>query len=267
MMDSVEEYFKILPPGYKFCSKEDELIRSKEDELIRDYLKPKVFNEPLPPNPITDDRSRLIVEANMMYSVEEYFKILRPGYKFCSKEDELIRDYLKPKVFNEHLPPNPITNDRSRLIVGANMKDSVEEYFKILPPGYKLCPNDAMVFNEPLPPYPNINDKKYISINLGIFQVIRDDKQVKDAVNTIIGFKKSLVFYNGKPGHVNKTKWIMHEYTINDPPPNKTGENDMTLDDLILCRIYKKIDKGKTCTQDDQQPMKMIGPVDDKMEL
>lgn len=44
--DDEDDYFESLPPGYRFCP--------KDDELIRDYLKPKVFNRPLPQNQIID---------------------------------------------------------------------------------------------------------------------------------------------------------------------------------------------------------------------
>lgn len=44
---------------------------------------------------------------------------------------------------------------------------------------------------------------------------------------SIVGKKKSLVFYLGKPPSGNKTDWIMHEYTVNAPPRIKKDENDM----------------------------------------
>lgn len=39
---------------------------------------------------------------------DEYFRSMPPGYRFCPYDDELIRDYLKPKVFQEPVPPNQI---------------------------------------------------------------------------------------------------------------------------------------------------------------
>jgi hypothetical protein len=41
-----DEYFKGLPPWYKFCC--------NDEDLVQYYLKPKVFNEPLPRNQIID---------------------------------------------------------------------------------------------------------------------------------------------------------------------------------------------------------------------
>lgn len=78
--------------------------------------------------------------------------------------------------------------------------------------------------------------------NDGYWKATGADKKVKDTANTIIGFKKSLVFYKGKPPNDDKTNWIMHEYRINNPPPRRstTGDNDMR-----VCSIYSLFIKKK----------------------
>ncbi|XP_062172070.1 NAC transcription factor NAM-2-like [Alnus glutinosa] len=43
----------------------------------------------------------------------------------------------------------------------------------------------------------------------------------------------------------------MHEYRINNPPP-PTGDNDMRLDDWVLCRMYKKINKARTQEEEEE---------------
>ncbi|XP_059665302.1 NAC domain-containing protein 74-like [Cornus florida] len=53
----------------------------------------------------------------------------------------------------------------------------------------------------------------------------------------ILGFKRTLVFYKGKPPG-DKTNWIMQEFTLPDVTRNET--NDMRLDDCVLCKLYKK---------------------------
>ncbi|KAA3481899.1 NAC domain protein NAC72 [Gossypium australe] len=56
----------------------------------------------------------------------------------------------------------------------------------------------------------------------------------------IIGLKKSLAFYQGKQPKGVKTNWLMHEYVLTDAPIRKRlGNEDMRLDDWVLCRVYK----------------------------
>ncbi|XP_073316879.1 uncharacterized protein [Primulina huaijiensis] len=56
--------------------------------------------------------------------------------------------------------------------------------------------------------------------------------------NECIGLKRTLVFYHGKASNGKKTNWIMHEYTVNQPPRHPTGS--MRLDDCVLCRIRER---------------------------
>lgn len=45
---------------------------------------------------------------------------------------------------------------------------------------------------------------------------------IKDKNNEVVGYRKSLKFYEGILPKGNKTEWKMHEYTINEAivPPN-----------------------------------------------
>ncbi|XP_040990982.1 NAC transcription factor 29-like [Juglans microcarpa x Juglans regia] len=70
-------------------------------------------------------------------------------------------------------------------------------------------------------------------------RAIGADSEIKSN-GTIIGYKKTLVFYRGRPPKGKKTNWIMHEYRVKDPPPSKRGSKGMSLDDCVLCRIHKK---------------------------
>ncbi|KAF8762136.1 hypothetical protein HU200_009679 [Digitaria exilis] len=63
----------------------------------------------------------------------------------------------------------------------------------------------------------------------------------------MIGVKKALVFYKGRPPKGLKTSWIMHEYRLaealaaaNTYRPMRFKNSSMRLDDWVLCRIYKK---------------------------
>ncbi|PWA68037.1 No apical meristem (NAM) protein [Artemisia annua] len=62
----------------------------------------------------------------------------------------------------------------------------------------------------------------------------------------IVGVKKALVFYKGRPPRGHKTDWIMHEYRILDSVvcSSSKPKESMRLDDWVLCRV-----RQKTCTQ------------------
>ncbi|KAG6761013.1 hypothetical protein POTOM_034202 [Populus tomentosa] len=69
-----------------------------------------------------------------------------------------------------------------------------------------------------------------------------DKKIVHD--KAIVGYRKSLVYYNGKAPKGDKTNWMMHEFRMEAAaPPLRNNINDMRLDEWVLCRIYKKIKK------------------------
>lgn len=72
----------------------------------------------------------------------------------------------------------------------------------------------------------------------GYWKASGADKPVidRDSNNSLIGYKKALVFYEGKPPNGTKTKWIMHEFRVSEPPPcTRTGPNDMKV------RVYTKL--------------------------
>ncbi|AES79596.2 NAC transcription factor-like protein [Medicago truncatula] len=50
----------------------------------------------------------------------------------------------------------------------------------------------------------------------------------------VVGMKKTLVFYRGKPPHGSRTDWIMHEYRLTSSHSNPLNEN------WVMCRIFLK---------------------------
>lgn len=71
----------------------------------------------------------------------------------------------------------------------------------------------------------------------------------------IIGFKKTLVFYEGRAPRGCKTDWVMNEYRLPDtvPFPNK--------DKIVLCKIYRKATSLKVLEQRAamEEEMKQMG--------
>ncbi|KAL2534749.1 NAC domain containing protein 32 [Abeliophyllum distichum] len=176
-------------------------------------------------------------------SDDEYFRSIPVGFRFKPTHDELIVDYLMKKIKNEKLPRNNITS--------VNIYEFNPE---ILVDYFRLTGEDEWYFFTP-------REKKYKNgkrpnraAGTGYWKATGADNIVKRNGENV-GCRKSLVFYDGKPPNGAKTSWIMHEYTVNNPPiPQKSSSDDMRLDDLVLCRIKnnKKSDKNRKRKRDDQ---------------
>ncbi|KAF8395824.1 hypothetical protein HHK36_019778 [Tetracentron sinense] len=162
------------------------------------------------------------------YQNESFLESLPRGYRFCPLDHELIVHYLKNKNRNLPLPPN-------RIKEVYNLEE------------YKACGEREGYF---------FTHRKFRNGNRtnrtagdGFWKATVADRPVHNGV-TLVGYKKALVFYRGKPPGI-KTDWLMQEYRVveeDDPPPAAAtinGANHMRLDDFVLCRIYNhKADKG-----------------------
>ncbi|KAK4370742.1 hypothetical protein RND71_010217 [Anisodus tanguticus] len=66
----------------------------------------------------------------------------------------------------------------------------------------------------------------------------------------ILGMKKTLVFYRGKPSHASRTDWIMHEYRlvlpINPPFISQHFKKSPQIGNWVLCHISLRKRNGKS---------------------
>lgn len=61
----------------------------------------------------------------------------------------------------------------------------------------------------------------------GYWKATGADKPITHGAHCVIGYKKTLVYYEGKPPNGEKTNWIMHEYTVKDaktPKPRRDAD-------------------------------------------
>ncbi|WOG86797.1 hypothetical protein DCAR_0206015 [Daucus carota subsp. sativus] len=155
-----------------------------------------------------------------------------PGYRFNPFDHELIVHYLLRKVNKQRLPHNKIKE---------------VELYKYNP---EEITNQGLVEKEWY--FFTPRDRKYKNGNRpnraagdGYWKATGADKKVSYK-GEIVGYRKALVFYQGKAPKGDKTNWIMHEFRVQSPTERaRTHDGDMRLDDWVLCRIYKKDDKVK----------------------
>ncbi|GFY99934.1 NAC domain containing protein 83 [Actinidia rufa] len=132
---------------------------------------------------------------------------LPPGFRFHPTDEELVDQYLKRKVYSCPLPASIIPEvDVCKSDPWDLPGDSEEErYF----------------FSTKEAKYPNGN-RSNRATGSGYWKATGIDKKITTSRgNQVVGMKKTLVFYRGKPPHGSRTDWIMHEYRLVDGEPPK----------------------------------------------
>ncbi|CAD6223462.1 unnamed protein product [Miscanthus lutarioriparius] len=169
---------------------------------------------------------------------------LPPGFRFHPTDEELVVHYLKKKAASVPLPVAIIAEVDLYKFDPWELPDKAtfgEQEWYFFSPRDRKYPNGAR---------PNR------AATSGYWKATGTDKPVMASGGNRekVGVKKALVFYRGKPPKGLKTNWIMHEYRLADaassttsrPPCNVVGGKataSLRLDDWVLYRIYKKINK------------------------
>ncbi|CAM0906326.1 unnamed protein product [Alopecurus aequalis] len=189
---------------------------------------------------------------------------LPPGFRFHPTDEELVVHYLKKKAAKVPLPVTIIAEvdlykfDPWELPEKATFGEQ-EWYF--------FSPRDRK--------YPN-GARPNRAATSGYWKATGTDKPIlaSGSGREKVGVKKALVFYRGKPPKGLKTNWIMHEYRLTDgsgsavttrTPPVTGGSKaaSLRLDDWVLCRIYKKINKAAAAGEHQQRSMECEDSVED----
>ncbi|XP_019157731.1 PREDICTED: NAC transcription factor 32-like [Ipomoea nil] len=171
-----------------------------------------------------------------------------PGVRFCPFDHELI--YLhKLKIMDCILPYNQIQEVNLYKYSPAELSDMYPRTEGEKEELYVFTPRDRKYRNGTRPNRAAGN---------GYWKAAGADKPITHGDHGVIGYKKTLVYYEGRPPKGEKTNWIMHEFTVKEaktPKPRRDNADPMRLDDWVLCRIYKKTDKvaGSTQKEDDDE--------------
>ncbi|XP_006664181.1 NAC domain-containing protein 21/22-like [Oryza brachyantha] len=158
---------------------------------------------------------------------------LPPGFRFHPRDDELICDYLAPKVagkvgFSGRRPP----------MVDVDL-NKVEPWD--LPAVASIGGKEWYFFS--------LRDRKYATGQRtnratvsGYWKATGKDRVVARR-GALVGMRKTLVFYQGRAPKGRKTEWVMHEYRmegVHDQQPS----NFSSKEDWVLCRVICKRKSG-----------------------
>ncbi|KAL9243251.1 hypothetical protein vseg_017161 [Gypsophila vaccaria] len=162
---------------------------------------------------------------------EEEAMDLPPGFRFHPTDEELITNYLQPKVLNNGFVARAIGE------VDLNKCEPWQ-----LPRLAKMGEKEWYFFC--------VRDRKYPTglrtnraTEAGYWKATGKDKEIfRD--KTLVGMKKTLVFYKGRAPKGEKSNWVIHEYRLdgtaslqNIPSNSKT--------EWTICRVFHKNEEGK----------------------
>ncbi|CAL5187195.1 unnamed protein product [Lathyrus oleraceus] len=148
---------------------------------------------------------------------------LPPGFRFHPRDEELVCDYLMKKV----------THSDSLLMIDVDLNKC--EPWDI--------PEAACVGGKEWYFYTQ-RDRKYATglrtnraTASGYWKATGKDRSILRK-GTLVGMRKTLVFYQGRAPKGRKTEWVMHEFRIEGPhgPPKFSSSKE----DWVLCRVFYK---------------------------
>ncbi|XP_010530936.1 PREDICTED: NAC domain-containing protein 83-like [Tarenaya hassleriana] len=158
---------------------------------------------------------------------------LPPGFRFHPTDEELVVQYLKRKVLSCPLPASIIPEFD---VCRADPWDLPGDLEK-----------ERYFFSTREAKYPNGN-RSNRATGSGYWKATGIDKRVVTTRgNQVVGMKKTLVFYRGKPPHGSRTDWIMHEYRLASPPPSSMDRAE----NWVLCRVFLKKRGNSSKNEDD----------------
>ncbi|XP_076886814.1 NAC domain-containing protein 79-like [Bidens hawaiensis] len=156
---------------------------------------------------------------------------LPPGFRFHPTDEELISHYLYPKVSEFNFVARAIGE------VDLNKVEPWE-----LPWKAKLGEQEWFFFCVRDRKYPN-GSRTNRATSAGYWKATGKDKGIYKE-KSLVGMKKTLVFYKGRAPKGEKTDWVMHEYrldgklSVNNIEKSSKGE-------WVISRVFHKSSGGK----------------------
>ncbi|XP_048139818.1 NAC domain-containing protein 90-like [Rhodamnia argentea] len=159
------------------------------------------------------------------------------GFRFYPTEEELISFYL-------HNQLHGLEQDKlHRVIPVLDIFDT--EPWNLPQVAGEVCREDReqWFFFAPMQEREAVGGRPSRSMATGYWKATGSPGYVYSSDNRVIGVKKSMVFYVGKPPAGRKTPWKLNEYrAIELSPTNPNSSSDISIPKLkrefTLCRVY-----------------------------
>ncbi|XP_057977357.1 NAC domain-containing protein 7-like [Malania oleifera] len=153
------------------------------------------------------------------------FSHVPPGFRFHPTDEELVDYYLRKKVAARRIDLDVIKDVDLYKIEPWDLQElckiGVEEQ------------NEWYFFSHKDKKYPT-GTRTNRATKAGFWKATGRDKAIY-AKHSLIGMRKTLVFYKGRAPNGQKSDWIMHEYRL------ETNENGTPQEEgWVVCRVFKK---------------------------
>ncbi|GAB2289676.1 hypothetical protein Dimus_023984 [Dionaea muscipula] len=156
---------------------------------------------------------------------------LPPGFRFYPTDEELITHYLTYKVLDSSFSARAIG------VVDLNKCEPWD-----LPKRAKMGGDSWYFFC--------VRDRKYPTglrtnraTEAGYWKATGKDKEIFRG-KSLVGMKKTLVFYKGRAPKGEKSNWVMHEYRLEGKTPLLNLPTSAKTE-WVICRIFQKNAAGK----------------------
>ncbi|XP_072972761.1 NAC domain-containing protein 92-like [Typha angustifolia] len=161
----------------------------------------------------------------MEHGEEEHME-LPPGFRFHPTDEELITHYLTKKAMDASFTA------RAMGVVDLNKCEPWD-----LPWKAKMGEKEWYFFC--------VRDRKYPTglrtnraTESGYWKATGKDKEIYRG-KSLVGMKKTLVFYKGRAPKGEKANWVMHEYRL-EGKCSAYNLPKTTKNDWVICRVFNK---------------------------